>query len=73
MADYDLEVYRTTLFTIKESIKEMDAATDKLQFEHGPGGVSSRAAGYLNDLNTALRTVSIQQATILDIIHENTK
>jgi len=73
MADFDFLGYQKALQIVKDDIAEMDRAVDGLQFEHGQGGISGRAAGFLDELNTALRDASIHQAAVLAIIVKETE
>lgn len=73
MADFDFVGYQKALQVVKDDIAEMERAINGLHFEHGQGGISGRAAGFLDELNTALRDASIHQAAILGIIVKETK
>ena len=67
---YNVEKYRAALKDLKESIQEMDNAMDGLQFEHGEGGISSRAKTYADELEDnlidAMLNFNIVSAMILE-------
>lgn len=55
MADFDFEGYRQQLKMLRMALQEADNAVDGLQFEHGEGGISSRAEGHMESLEESLR------------------
>jgi hypothetical protein len=67
---YDMEKYRAALKKLKMNIQEMDNAMDGLFFEHGTGGISTRAETYADELDEqlveALLNFDVVSAMILE-------
>jgi hypothetical protein len=67
---YDMEKYRAALKKLKMNIQEMDNAMDALFFEHGTGGISSRAETHADELEDqlveALLNFNVVRAMILE-------
>lgn len=66
---YNVEKYRAAIAALKGNVQDIEEAIDGLSFEHGEGGISSRAPTYLRMLNESLadinKSIEVVNAMIL--------
>ena len=65
---YDILTYRAALEAVSNEISEMNQALAGLEFEHGKGGISSRATHYLGELNQASDRLITAKAEVAKLI-----
>ena len=71
MAKFDVKAYREALQALQDNIDEMGLSMDGLEFEHGEGGISSRAETFANEIDGALTEAWDNLATVRTMIEEN--